>query len=182
MTGFGIFLMIVAMIALAWFFEWLMEDFVGVLFGIVVVPGLIVLLSLKCVSDWEDDPSTRIETEIYSMGVNTKGFVYGDFILGSGTINGTSYPSYRYYVKDETDNSYTLNEVYAKNFKIICTDTVKPKIVINATREHKLVKPGYKWLFDENSFWHNREKCELRYSGKIYIPKNSIIQSFRIEL
>lgn len=147
----------------------------GVLSTAVV--GLIIMAS--SFTDKVPGQSTGYEVPIYSAGVNTQLNIDGAFFLGCGTIHGTSTPSYRYFVAD--GDKYKLKEVSANNFDVVCTDTCSPKIVVDASKKRGEIK-RFKWMW--------RKDCDLLESnipledrtGIIYIPKNSIVQSFRIEL
>ena len=72
------------------------------------------------------------------------------FHLGIGVKKIDKYNSistYNFYTK--CNGKYNLYEVNAKNFKIVCTDKVKPKIVINATREVAKIE-RLKFIFNED--------------------------------
>ena len=91
-------------------------------------------------------------------------------------MSGATYPTYRFYTLTK-DNKYHLNEVIAENFDIVCTDTVEPCIVYDETR--MVMQPKMKILVDE-CIYSDIEDDNL--TGTIYIPKNSIVQSYKIQL
>jgi hypothetical protein len=127
-------------------------------------------------SSEQPDLTSSTKTEIYSIGVNTRGEVHGHFVLGCGSVNGETYPTYRFYTM--SDNRYHLNEVNANNFDIVCTDTIEPCIVYNATRT--MTYPvRMKWFWKDTVYTTIEEK---NMSGIIYIPTNSIVQSYKIQL
>ena len=126
--------------------------------------------------DFVPDPLSSKTEEIYSLGTNIGGEVHGHFVLGCGTVSGEVYPTYRFYTVTQ-DNKYHLNEVVAENFDIVCTDTVEPCIVYDVTK--MVMQPVRKIFFDE-CIYSDIEDNNL--TGTIYIPKNSIIQSYKIQL
>ena len=127
-------------------------------------------------SDEIPDPLSSKKVEIYSLGLNTSGEVQGHFVLGCGTVSGEIYPTYRFYTISQ-DNKYHLNEVIAKNFDIVCTDTVEPCIVYDATK--MVMYPVRKFFFNECIYFDIEDD---NLTGTIYIPKNSIVQSYKIQL
>lgn len=137
---------------------------------------LFVILASMSTGRFEPDETTKKEIYIYSIGLNSKNDVHGSFCLGTGTINGTSVPTYRFYVMN--NGKYHLEEINANNFDIVCTNNTKPKIVIDATKE--VAKPIWlKFIFNEDIHVTIDEKD---WTGTIYIPENSIVQSFSIQL
>lgn len=118
---------------------------------------------------------SKKEIPIYSLGGNTSFYVHGAFVLGTGVIDGTTTPSYRYY--ELVNGKYHLDEIPAGNFGIVCTNSVEPKIVIDATMEKAY--PKLTWIFKE-AFSTKIDKDKL--TGTIYIPEGSIIQSYEIKL
>lgn len=142
----------------------------------LIVDGLIFLI-LFAISYSEPKVSadSRKEIPIYSLGGNTSFSVHGTFVLGTGVIDGTTTPSYRYY--EFVNGKYHLDEIPAGNFDIVCTNSVEPKIVIDATMEK--TDPKLTWIFKE-SFSTEIDKDKL--TGTIYIPEGSIIQSYEIKL
>lgn len=142
--------------------------------GLITLMVYVILYACTYTSSYED-PTSKHEVEIYSIGINTKYDVNGSFMLGCGTINGTSVPTYRFYTL--TQDRYKLVEVNANNFDIVCTDTVNPKIVIDATET--LEEPNHRLVFNDTI--HKTIEKE-NWHGTIYIPKNSIVQSFNIQL
>ena len=126
--------------------------------------------------DYVPDPLSSKKVEIYSLGLNNGGEVNGHFVLGCGTVSGEIYPIYRFYTLTQ-DNRYHLNEVIAKNFDVVCTDTVEPCIVYNATK--KVMNPTRKIFFDKDIYLDIEDN---NLTGTIYIPKNSIVQSYKIQL
>ena len=188
MTIFGNILFWVILVALCIGFIWIMHNVTDckwwehILWSPVnvIISGLITLIifALIFVCTYTisyEDTMSKHEVEIYSIGINTKYDVNGSFMLGCGTINGTSVPTYRFYTL--TQDRYKLVEVNANNFDIICTDTVIPKIVIDATE--LIQEPNHRLIF--NDTMHETLERE-KWHGTIYIPKNSIVQSFNIQL
>lgn len=109
---------------------------------------------------------------IYPIDMNQ---TCGTFHLGIGVKKIDKYKSistYNFYIK--CNGKYDLYEVNSKNFKIVCTNKVKPKIVIDATYEIAKIK-RLKFIFNEDLHSPIDEK---NLSGIIYIPENSIIQSY----
>lgn len=146
--------------------------------GSFVISFIILLVMFGIAfTDKEPDLTTSEKTEIYSIGLNTVGQVHGSFVLGCGTINGETYPTYRFYTVTE-DGKYHLNEVNANNFDIVCTDTVAPCIVYNAIKYVKHPQ-RLKFIFNEDVY-SDIEKVDL--GGTIYIPENSVVQSYKIQL
>lgn len=143
----------------------------------IVTFVILIIMFLIAFPDKEYDLSTTQKTEIYSIGLNTAGEVHGSFVLGCGTINGETYPAYRFYTITE-DGKYHLNEVNANNFDIVCTDTVAPCIVYNATQYVEHPK-RLKFIFNEDI--HSDVK-KVYLGGTIYIPENSVVQSYKIQL
>lgn len=144
-----------------------------------IVIAVLVSLCLILPFSYDDsvsDPLSSEKVEIYSIGLNTSGEVHGNFVLGCGTVSGETYPTYRFYTITE-DNKYHLNEVIAENFDIVCTDTVEPCIVYDATKT--VMSPIRKIFFNE-CIYFDIEDNDL--TGTIYIPKNSIVQSYKIQL
>jgi hypothetical protein len=141
---------------------------------------LLVLLNILSMGEFEPDKTTSKEMPIYSMGLNNKMEINGSFVLGCGTVNGESYTTYRYFTCE--NERYHLNEVNANNFDIVCTDSVAPKVVIDATMEVSKIK-YLKWFWDVNKISNMEQEIDPQdYKGTIYIPKNSIIQSYKIQL
>lgn len=142
----------------------------------LIADGLIFLILLVIsYSEPKVLVDSRKEIPIYSLGGNTSFSVHGTFILGTGVIDGTTTPSYRYY--EFVNGKYHLDEIPAGNFDIVCTDSVEPKIVIDATMEK--ADPKLTLIFKE-SFSTEIDKDKL--TGTIYIPEGSIIQSYEIKL
>ena len=142
---------------------------------------MVIFLCLAIISYGaiEDNSESATRTPIYSIGVSTGNEINGQFVLGCGGINGYSYPTYRFFTFE--NNKYRLCEVNANNFDVVCTDDVEPQIVIDATKTvEKIVR--LKSIFDENKLIIERDKNKEDYTGTIYIPKNSIIQTYKIQL
>ena len=138
--------------------------------------GVFVWIACLGLALSKPDPTSRQEITIYSIGTDTRFEVNGKFFLGCGTLHGESEPSYRFYAKQ--NGGLVLREVPAKNFVVILTDDVKPKVVINATR--RVTYPNFlNFLWSEPEYWPIELKDQ---SGKIYIPKNSIVQSYNMNL
>lgn len=157
-----------------WWAHLLMSPLYAVGSFIITVAILLIMFGIAF-SDKEFDPSSTEKTEIYSIGINTAGEVHGHFVLGCGSVNGETYPTYRFYTM--SDNRYHLNEVNANNFDIVCTDTVAPCIVY--TTQYVEHPKRLKFIFNED-IHSDIEKADL--SGTIYIPENSVVQSYKIQL
>ena len=142
----------------------------------LIADGLVFLILLAIsYSEPKALAESRKEIPIYSLGGNTSFSVHGAFVLGTGVIDGTTTPSYRYY--ELVNGKYHLDEIPAGNFDIVCTNSVEPKIVIDATMEKTY--PKLTWIFKE-AFSTEIDKDKL--TGTIYIPEGSIIQSYEIKL
>ena len=138
--------------------------------GLITAFIFVVLASLSS-GRFEPDLSTKKEMAIYPIDMNHTG---GTFHLGVGVKKINKYKSistYNFYIK--CNGKYDLYEVNAKNFKIVCTNKVKPKIVINATHENAKMK--IKLIFNEDLHSPIDEKY---LTGTIYIPENSVIQAY----
>lgn len=142
--------------------------------GLITIIILVIIFSCTYTISYEN-PMSKHEVEIYSIGIGAKYDVNGTFMLGTGTINGSSVPTYRFYTL--TEDRYKLVEVNANNFDIVCTDTVIPKIVIDATE--LIEEPNHRLVFNDTI--HKSLEKE-KWHGTIYIPKNSIVQSYNIQL
>ena len=112
------------------------------------------------------------EMQIYSLSkcmiTNIETNKNMPFQLGIGNNDST----YSFLVY--TNNHYEFKEVSTANFKIIYTDSVKPKIHIDATK-HKLVPKRLKWIFTTDI--HNVDL--ENWAGTIYIPKGSIVRPYK---
>ena len=138
-----------------------------------MVGGLIMLICFMIAfagSDCEKLDSK--EMQIYSlskcMTTNVEINKNGPFQLGIGHNDST----YAYLVY--TNDHYEFKEVSTENFKIIYTDSVKPKIHIDATK-HKLVPKRLKWIFITDI--HNVDS--ENWTGTIYVPKGSIVRPYK---
>ena len=160
-------------------FTWWGHLLASPLYAIGSMLIMLTILSIAMLigySSEQPDLTSSTKTEIYSIGVNTGGEVHGHFVLGCGSVNGETYPTYRFYTM--SDNRYHLNEVIANNFDIVCTDTIEPCIVYDATR--LMMYPiRMKWFWKDTVYIPIENK---NMTGTIYIPKNSIVQSYRIQL
>lgn len=139
---------------------------------------IVVIIMLLCVyCEKVPDPSYQKDIPIYSIGINNSFNIEGNFVLGFGTAEGESYPVYRFYgINDNSE--YHLNEVNAKNFNIVLTDTEEPHVHINTTKY--LSTPKHcKWAFDAPI---SLEIKQRDWHGTIYLPSNSIIKSYEIKL
>lgn len=113
---------------------------------------------------------------IYSIGLSTDGGMSGSFVLGTGSVEGELYPSYRYFVK--VNGAFELREVRADNYGIVCTDAVKPNVKYHHTNV-LVPRTWMQWL------WKSEARMTIEPEnrrGTIYLPKNSIIQSYTIKL
>ena len=171
-----VFIMEKATDGISWWVHLCLSPFYAIISGVLSICLILLILFPISYSDEAPDPLSSKNVEIYSLGINAGGEVHGHFVLGSGTVSGEMYPTYRFYTLTK-DNRYHLNEVIAKNFDIVCTDTIKPCIVYDATR--MAVCPIRKFFFNE-CIYIDIEDSNL--TGTIYIPKNSIVQSYKIQL
>ena len=160
-------------------FTWWLHVLLSPLYAIgSMLMVLIILLIAMPIGHSSEQPdlTSSTKTEIYSIGVNTGGEVHGHFVLGCGSVNGETYPTYRFYTM--SDNRYHLNEINANNFDIVCTDTIEPCIVYDATRM-AMYPIRMKWFWKDTVYIPIENK---NMTGTIYIPKNSIVQSYKIQL
>lgn len=161
-------------------FTWWLHVLLSPLYAIGSMLMVLIILVLIAIpigySSEQPDLTSSAKTEIYSIGVNTRGEVHGHFVLGCGSVNGETYPTYRFYTM--SDNRYHLNEVIANNFDIVCTDTIEPCIVYDATRM-AMYPIRMKWFWKDTVYIPIENK---NMTGTIYIPKNSIVQSYKIQL
>ena len=160
-------------------FTWWLHVLVFPLYAIGSMLMVLIILSIAMFigySSEQPDLTSSTKTEIYSIGVNTGGEVHGHFVLGCGSVNGETYPTYRFYTM--SDNRYHLNEVNANNLDIVCTDTIEPCIVYDATRM-AMYPIRMKWFWKDTIYIPIENK---NMTGTIYIPKNSIVQSYKIQL
>ena len=144
--------------------------------------SLVILMILVCVG-YGDSIHTKFNwnlcephTEyIYSIKQSTRSDVHSDFCLGTGSLQGATAPSYRYYAKN--NGKYKLCEVCALNYDIVMTDSIQPQIVVDGIKRY--IEPKrLNWMFGRHAITINVPKNEQ--TGTIYIPKNSIIESYDI--
>ena len=163
-----------------WRWEWWKQILMAplyALFAILIELALIVMMVLIAYPTKEPDVTSQKDIPIYTIGINDKYNIDGSFVLGCGTVDGESNPVYRFYEINE-DSIYVLNEVNAKNFSIVLTDDVVPHIHVNATK-CKMVPNRCKWMFVETVHSNIRQE---KWEGIIYLPSNSIVQSYQIKL
>jgi hypothetical protein len=104
---------------------------------------------------------TEVETHYtYPVSANINSEVYGEFVLGSGKIETTSY----YYFYKDTENGYQLDKVEVANSYIIETDEREPEIVLFERKYNG----GFIKL--NNDF--------IRRT--IYVPEGTIINQFNL--
>lgn len=113
---------------------------------------------------------TTVETEIYSIG-SSHAAISGSFVIGSGTIK--SIPQYSYFVKK--DGVIFKEHIPSEGTAIIETDSIKPKIVST------YCTPGQRTTWDFNPKNSGSMRCDKREEHILYIPTNSIIQTFNIQ-
>ena len=120
--------------------------------------------------------SSKVYHEVYSIALRDNNEQQGVFVLGIGEINGETKPVYRFYVKTE-QGAYRFMTVDAEKYDIVCTDTVAPHI---EWYEKETQQPTcLRWIFNEPQDFYISKKDK---TGLIYIPENSIVQSYKIEL
>ena len=161
-------------------FTWWLHVLLSPLYAIGSMLMVLIIIALIAMpigySSEQPDLTSSTKTEIYSIGVNTGGEVHGHFVLGCGSVNGETYPTYRFYTM--SDGRYHLNEVSTNSFDIVCTDTIEPCIVYDATR--LIMYPiRMKWFWKDTVYIPIENK---NMTGTIYMPKNSIVQSYKIQL
>jgi hypothetical protein len=107
---------------------------------------------------------TRNTTHIYTL--RTVDSISGDFILGSGSIEGITY--YVYYTKS-SDNGFNINKVEAEQ----CT------IYMDDRQDGVLLEIWAKWnqSTTDRRWWFNRDQF-VRY--ELCVPKGSLIQQYDI--
>lgn len=132
-------------------------------------------LALTYCSDGKIDETSVKTVPIHSIGVTNSSSVGGNFFLGIGSVNGESYPVYQFYTLSE-DNRYKLHQVNANNYDIVCTDSIAPSIQYC---DSAIVTPPIGLLFKEEI----KNRRDMKDSkGTIYIPSNSIVADFTIDL
>jgi hypothetical protein len=119
---------------------------------------------------------TSVKTvPIHSIGVTNGSEFGGNFFLGIGSVDGESYPVYQFYTLSE-DNRYKIHQVNANNYDIVCTDSIAPSIQYC---DSAIVTPPIGLLFNADIKNHREMKDS---KGTIYIPSNSIVADFKIDL
>jgi len=120
---------------------------------------------------------TYDKSNIYSVARNSKLDISGSFVLGCGSIYGTTHPSYLFFV-ETGESKYILREVNAINYEIVLTDTVAPYVyeTYEVTTE-----PSGKFL-KKILNPKTRRVCDKYKKGTIYLPTNSIVQKYDISL
>ena len=159
-------------------FEYTKGDIIyGIIIGFIVSLIIMCLVLGACYTiGYKHDKYIDHTVPIYSIGLSTDGGMTGSFVLGTGSVKGELYPSYRYFVKD--NGTFELREVRADNYKIVCTDSVNPNIKYHHTGV-LVPRTRMRWLWKSEM----RITIEPEYrKGTIYLPKNSIIQSYTIKL
>ena len=194
MTIFGIiFFGILLLVAIVWPFidefsdkcsRWDFSDyckaigssFVKMAMSIIILLIIFVFfLALTYSGDGKLDETSIKTVPIHSIGVTNGSSFGGNFFLGIGSIDGESYPVYQFYTLSE-DNRYKLHQVNANNYDIVCTDSIEPSIQYC---DSAIVSPPIGLLFKTDIKNHRKMKDS---KGTIYIPSNSIVADFTIDL
>jgi len=92
--------------------------------------------------------------------------ISGSFFLGTGSIEGDLY---YYYYKEVGDGRYISGKISSYRCVINETDEVSPCIV------------SYKSEFG-NKYWKLFSFPDKHFKSDIYIPKNSIVRGFKLDL
>lgn len=120
---------------------------------------------------------TYNQSNIYSVARNNKLDISGSFVLGCGSIHGTTHPSYLFFV-ERGESKYLLREVNASNYEIVLTDTVSPYVYetyeVTTEPSGKFLKKIFKP--------RTRRVCDKCQRGTLYLPTNSIVQKYDISL
>jgi hypothetical protein len=103
-------------------------------------------------------------TDIYTL--RTMDTIEGNFVLGSGSIDGETY--YVYYTQD-SDGGYSINKV----------DANKCKIFMDNENGGILREQWAKWNQTETDrrWWRNKEQF-IRY--ELHVPKGALVQQYNI--
>jgi hypothetical protein len=126
-------------------------------------------------SDGKLDETSVKTVPIHSIGVTNGSAFGGNFFLGIGSVDGESYPVYQFYTLSE-DNRYKIHQVNANNYDIVCTDSIAPSIQYC---DSAIITPPIGLIFNEEIKNHRKMKDS---KGTIYIPSNSIVADFKIDL
>lgn len=146
--------------------------------GVSIVMLLFIFafsLTITYSGDGKLDETSIKTAPIHSIGVTNSSSIGGNFFLGIGSINGVSYPVYQFYTLSE-NNHYKLHQVNANKYDIVCTDSIAPSIQYC---DSAIVSPPIRLLFKTEI--KNHRKME-ESKGTIYIPSNSIVADFKIDL
>lgn len=138
--------------------------FMSIGFEIVFAMLFVCVFALS----YKDDIHNRIVVEESLQTVKIHSVSLDDqkpFALGIG-YNDNGESVYRWF-EEVKPNEYTCNEVKAKHFTVVKTDSVSPRM--EYYKETKVTPKHCTWLFKDTMtrYWKPDE------IGKIYIPKNS---------
>lgn len=146
--------------------------------GVSIVMLLLIFvlsLALTYSSDGKLDETSVKTVPIHSIGVTNGSVFGGNFFLGIGSVDGESYPVYQFYTLSE-DNRYKIHQVNANNYDIVCTDSITPSIQYC---DSAIITPPIGLIFNTDIKNHRKMKDS---KGTIYIPNNSIVADFKIDL
>ena len=124
-----------------------------------------VLLMAVSYTNMKPLPETQKEVQIYSISHESDSL----FTIGRGDFDGLAIPSYQYY--ELVNGEYRLSEVPSDNFNIVYTDSIAPKIVIDATKEGGY--PSFDWFF--NMRWES-DLYAKEFTGTMYLPVGALVQ------
>ncbi len=156
----------------------------GIMLWEVIVSSIIgAILSLIIVGITtkiiRDNASTHLELSevryLKAFADNTNGNINGNFFLGSGSIN-SSPEYYYYYFVDSAKTTVKMDEMSATSNEqpvyIIESDSTTPRVEI------------YRNVFNSNTNFFLKNSRHYREIGKyiIYVPKNSILTNFNLDL
>jgi hypothetical protein len=138
--------------------------FMSIGFEIVFAMLFVCVFALS----YKDDITNRMVIEESLQTVKIHSVSLDDqkpFALGIG-YNDNGESVYRWF-EEVKPNEYTCNEVKAKHFTVVKTDSVSPRM--EYYKETKVTPKHCTWLFKDTMtrYWKPDE------IGKIYIPKNS---------
>lgn len=147
----------------------------GVVVGAVGLMGCLLISFSMMVSALEKD-TIQLELErksIQSCVLDTKQNleVSGDFVLGIGSLNGSTYEDIKYYFYVMGQRGYKLSSVDADYVEIVETNDIEPCIEGYFTE--------YGELCDRISC-AGKDKKMLRYT--LYVPEGTLKQSYNLDL
>lgn len=133
---------------------------VGIFLIIIIWGGIGSCIGMALPSDevWNTQ-----ETQIYSLKDNINS--EGQFFLGTGSEKAHLY---YWYVAIDEDGARTIHKLDADNVKVYEDDEEIPRIVET-------------WTHSSN-FWHRFFAFTEMQTIKIYVPKDTIISNFEVDL